>query len=118
MLEHFGFLDYLNNKNLGMIFDLKKPTKKTYSTFISEDFTGIIRLLGIESKTMYCFRHTVINRLKQSKILQSISEDLVGHEGKGTNATVYSQQHSAENLKEETEKILSYSEIPFFKKIR
>lgn len=117
MLEHFGFLDYLKKKNLGMIFDLKKPTKKTYSTFISEDFTGIIRSLGIESKTMYCFRHTVINRLKQSKILQSISEDLVGHEGKGTNATVYSQQHSAENLKEETEKILIYSEIPFFKKI-
>jgi integrase len=64
---------------------------------------------------MYCFRHTVINRLKQKLILQSINEDLVGHEGKGTNATVYSQQHSAENLKKETEEILQYKEIPFFK---
>lgn len=115
LLESFGFIDYLKAKKLGMIFDLKKPSKKTYSTFISEDLTEILRSIGIESKTMYCFRHTVINRLKQKKVLRSISEDLAGHEGQGTNAKVYSQQHSAENLKEETEKILQYEEVPFFK---
>ncbi len=114
LLEHFGFFEYLKSRKLGMLFDLKKPAKKTYSTFISEDFTGILRSLGIEKKTMYCFRHTAINRMKQHKVLQAINEDLVGHEGKGTNATVYSQQYSPEILREETEKILQYKDVPFF----
>lgn len=114
ILEKFGFIEYLKSQKIGMIFDLKKPSKKTYSTFISSDLTEILRSIGIEKKTMYCFRHTVVNRLKQNLILQSINEDLVGHEGKGTNATVYSQQHSAENLKKETEEILQYKEISFF----
>ncbi|MBO9644008.1 MAG: tyrosine-type recombinase/integrase [Pseudacidovorax sp.] len=111
LLVKLGFLQYLNGKNLGMVFDLKKPATKTYSTFISEEFTQILRSLGIEKKTMYCFRHTVINRLKQAKVLQTINEDLVGHEGQGTNAKVYSQQHSAENLRDETQEILSYREV-------
>lgn len=115
IVESFGFLDYFKNKKLGMIFDLKKPTLKNFSTFISLEFTEILRSLGVEKKTMYCFRHTTINRIKQALIIQSVSEDLVGHEGKGTNAKVYSQQHSPENLKEITEKLLQYAEVPFFK---
>lgn len=117
MLERFGFIEYIKSKKEGMLFDLKKPKTKTYSTFISQDLTDILRTINIEKKTMYCFRHTVVDRLKQNLVLQSINEDLVGHEGKGTNATVYSQQHSAENLKLITEKILQYSEIDFFKSV-
>ncbi len=115
ILEEFNFTEYLKSKKLGMIFELKKPAQKTYSTFISQDFTELLRSIGIEKKTMYCFRHTVIDRLKQSLVLKSINEDLVGHEGQGTNAKVYSQQHSAENLKKETEEILKYREIEYFK---
>lgn len=111
LLIDFGFENYLNSRKLGMIFDLKKPKIKTYSTFISEDFSKLLLYLNIENKSMYCFRHTVVNRLKQNLVLQSINEDLVGHEGKGTNATVYSQKHSPENLKKATEEILKYKEI-------
>jgi integrase len=111
LLIELGFLDYLNSKQLGQIFELKKPALKSYSTFISEELSIILRKLGIKEKTMYCFRHTVVNRLKQNLILQTINEDLVGHEGKGTNATVYSQKHSAQNLKNATEEILRYTEV-------
>jgi integrase len=114
IVEKFGFIEYIKNQKDGMIFDLKKPKKKTYSTFISLDFTEILRSIGIEKKTMYCFRHTVVNRLKQYLVLQSINEDLVGHEGKGTNATVYSQQHSAENLKKRNRRNSSIQRSEFF----
>lgn len=109
-----GFLDYIEGSQ-GFVFDLKKPASKTYSTFISMDFTKVIRQLSIDKeKTMYCFRHTVINRLKQKNVELTIREDLVGHEGQGTNEQVYAQNHSAVNLKKATEKILMYSELKIF----
>ena len=111
LLIDFGFLEYLKNQKLGMIFELKKPKLRTYSTFISEDFTKFLQSIEIMDKTIYCFRHTVINRLKQNLVLSSINEDLVGHEGKTINAKVYSQKHSAELLKTATEEILKYKEI-------
>lgn len=112
LLVRFGFLDYLKGKALGQIFELKKPKSKTYSTFISEDLTTILRQLGIEKKTMYCFRHTAINRMKQSLAVdQSVNEDMAGHEGKGTNAVVYQQRHSPKNLRKVTEEILMYREV-------
>jgi integrase len=106
-----GFIEYLNSQNLGMLFDLKKPKTKTYSTFISEDFTKILRELKIENKTMYCFRHTVTNRLKQNFVDVAIRENFVGHESEGTNEKVYSQKHSPENLKKLTQEILFYKEV-------
>ena len=106
-----GLIKYLKSQKLGMLFDLKKPKTKTYSTFISEDFTKILRYLKIENKTMYCFRHTVVNRLKQNLVELTIREDFVGHESKGTNEKVYSQKHSPENLKKATQEILFYKEV-------
>lgn len=117
LLEKFGFIDYLKGKKLGMVFDLTKPTKKTYSTFASEDLTKILRSIGIQTKTMYCFRHTVLNRLKQAEIADNVSQDLVGHEGKTTKSKFYEQQFAAEILKNKTEKILSYEEVSLFKKL-
>jgi integrase len=90
---------------------------KNYSTFVSEDLTEILRSLDIEQKTMYCFRHTVLNRLKQKKVAPDVTRDLVGHEGKTTKEKFYEQKFPAEILKEDTEKVLCYDEVPFFKKM-
>lgn len=112
LLVRLGFLEYFHGKNLGQLFGLKKPKSKTYSTFISEDFTKILRQSGIENKTMYCFRHTAIDRMKQSLVVpQSVNQDMVGHEGTGTNELVYQQAHSPQNLRKVTEEILMYREV-------
>lgn len=115
IVEKFGFIEYWKTRKEGRLFDLTRPTKKNYSTFISEDFSKFLRNSGIKEKTLYCFRHTVINRLKQKLVAQSIYEDLVGHEGKSTSEKFYSRQHSAENLKGATEDILQYKETTIFK---
>lgn len=109
-----GFLDYLKSRPSGMVFDLRKPSAKTYSTFISEDFSKFLRSIGIDGKTMYFFRHTVNNRLKQYGVNSEIRQDLVGHEGQGTNEKIYSKKHSPINLKNATEKILSYENLNLF----
>jgi hypothetical protein len=50
--------------------------------------------------------------MKQSLVVdQSVNEDMVGHEGKGTNAVVYPQAHSPQNLRKVTEEILMYREV-------
>lgn len=116
LVKKFGFLEYLKDKKLGMIFDLKKPAMKNYSTFVSEDLTEILRSLGIQEKTMYCFRHTVLNRLTQNFVDDKLQRDLVGHEGKDTKSKRYVQEFPPEILKEKTEKLLSYEEISFFNK--
>jgi integrase len=114
LLVENGFIEYFDGKKLGMIFDLKKPSTKTYSTFISEDFSKFLRSIGIPEKTMYFFRHTVNNRLKQFGVNSEIRQDLVGHEGQGTNEKIYSKKHSPKNLKDATEEILTYKELGIF----
>lgn len=111
LLVKAGFIEYLKTRKLGMVFDLKRPAAKTYSTFISEDLTKILRALGIADKTMYFFRHTANTRMKHGKVPQDVREDMVGHEGKGTNELVYSQKYPPATLRADTEEILSYRDI-------
>jgi integrase len=84
LLIKFGFIEYLGKRKLGMVFDLNKPTQKNWSTFISAHFTKILRQIGIEKKTMYCFRHTATSRFLDHRVDKKIVQDLVGHEGKET----------------------------------
>lgn len=113
LLIQKGFLSYITEKE-GLIFELTKPADKTYSTFISAKLTTILRNLGIPDKTMYCFRHSVANHLKQSLVPQQIREDLQGHEGTGTNEVVYSQQYLPAMLKEKTEEPLWWRHLGVF----
>ena len=65
LLIQKGFLDFLKSKPLGMLFNLTKPTKKTWSTFFSIDFSELLRdQLKIDVIVLYCFRHTTNNILK------------------------------------------------------
>lgn len=136
LLIKFGFIEYLKKrKKLGRIFDITKPAQKTWSVFVSKDITeDILEPLGIKGKTMYCFRHTVINRLSQSLVnrevrkdlaghetrknlgVQEIHKDLIGHDGKEVHDR-YRQPHIVENMRIHTEEILQYKEIPFFANI-
>ena len=111
LLVSAGFLDYLKTRKLGMVFDLKMPTLKNYSSFISLEFTAILRELKIETKTMYCFRHTALNALKQNKISPTYIQDMAGHEATTTAGKFYHQTHSPLDLKTETEKILSFEVV-------
>ena len=94
-----------------MVFDLKRPALKNYSTFISEDFTKILRRLGITKKTMYCFRHTVISRMGSALVHEKVNRDMVGHEGEGTNEKVYQTPHQPAFLRTATQEILSYEDV-------
>jgi len=111
LLVQTGFISYLNGRRLGMIFDLKKPALKNYSTFISEDFTKVLRRLGILKKTMYCFRHTAISRMGHAPVTDKVNRDMVGHEGQGTNEQVYQEPHTPAFLRSATEEILSYKDV-------
>jgi len=111
LLVKSGFISYLSRRKLGMVFDLKKPTLKNYSTFISEDFTKVLRRLGIQKKTMYCFRHTAISRMGHAPVTDKVNRDMVGHEGQGTNEQVYQEPHTPAFLKSATEEILSYKDV-------
>ena len=112
LLKDAGFLNYVASRKDGMLFDLNKPAMKTYSTFISEKFTKILRGLKVKNKTLYCFRNTAINVLKQSNLPKiSFSEDLVGHTPKTVHEKVYPQRHSARLLKEATEQYLMYPQV-------
>ena len=119
LLKDAGFLAYVASRKNGMLFDLKKPATKTFSTFLSERFTKILRRLNIKMKMLYCFRHTAINVLKQSPLQKvSLSEDLVGHSAKSVHGKVYPQRHSAKLLKQETEKYLLYPQVKSLRAIR
>ena len=119
LLKDAGFLNYVASRKDGMLFDLNKPAMKTYSTFLSEKFTKILRGLKIKNKTLYCFRHTAINALKQSALRKiSFSEDLVGHTPKSVHEKVYPQRHSAKLLKEETEQYLMYPQVKSLHAVR
>ena len=111
LLVKAGFISYLNSRGKGMIFDLKKPALKNYSTFISEDFTKILRRLGITKKTMYCFRHTAISRMGNARVDPKVNRDMVGHEGEGTNEKVYQTPHQPAFLRTATQEILSYEDV-------
>lgn len=111
LLVTAGFLEYIKTKKMGMIFDLKMPTLKNYSSFISLEFTAILRELKIETKTMYCFRHTALNALKQHTISPTYIQDMAGHEATTTAGKFYHQTHSPLDLKKETEKILSFESV-------
>jgi integrase len=115
LLVKFGFISYLSRRKFGMIFDLKKPALKNYSTFISEDFTKVLRRLGIQKKTMYCFRHTVISRMGHAQVTDKVNRDMAGHEGQGTNEQVYQEPHTPAFLKSATEEILSYKDVKALK---
>ena len=119
LLKDAGFLNYVASRKTGMLFDLNKPAMKTYSTFLSEKFTKILRGLKIKNKTLYCFRNTVINVLKQSQLPKiSFSEDLVGHTPKTVHEKVYPQRHSARLLKEATEQYLTYPQVKSLNAVR
>jgi len=111
LLVKAGFISYLSERGKGMVFDLKRPALKNYSTFISEDFTKILRRLGITKKTMYCFRHTVISRMGSAFVHEKVNRDMVGHEGQGTNEVVYQDPLIPGILKTATEEILSYKDV-------
>ena len=106
-----GIQKYLSGKNLGMAFGLKRPKDKTYSTYISEEFSDILRKLAIPKKTMYCFRHTANTRMKHAGVNQEVREDLVGHLGKGVNARTYSGDHFPTYLAQHTAGPLFYSDV-------
>ena len=118
LLIEAGFLEYVKTRKFGMLFDLTKPTTKTYSTFLSERFTTVLRDLKIKEKTLYCFRHTAINEMKQKLVKDSISEDLVGHKAKTVHGKDYPQSHSAAVLKQQTEKYLTYPQVAALQCIR
>ena len=118
LLIEAGFLEYVKTRKLGMLFDLKKPSTKTYSTFLSEKFSAILRDLKIKEKTLYCFRHTAINEMKQKLVKDSISEDLVGRKAKTVHGKDYPQDHSAAVLKQQTEKYLTYPQVAALQCIR
>jgi integrase len=111
LLVDVGLIAYLKTRPLGMLFDLNRPMMKNYSTFISEDFSKILRELGIKDKMMYCFRHTALTRMKHGKVDKRVAEDMVGHEGQGSAAKFYEDRHSPKLLREETEEVLRYRDI-------
>jgi integrase len=117
LLIDFKFIEYVKSVKLGLLFELTRPDIKNYSTFISEDFTKILRNLKIETKTMYCFRHTVMTRLKQNLVNLQIIQDLVGHTGESTAEIYYQDKHLIETLKNQTHDILTYKEIKFFNQV-
>jgi site-specific recombinase XerD len=114
LLEN-GFLEFLESRpKTGMLFDLNKPTDKNYSTFISADFSKLLREMGIPVKTMYCFRHTVTNHLKQCGVEVQVREDLQGHTPVGFNEKVYSKKYSPDILKAKTEEYLYWRHLDIF----
>lgn len=88
LLRRAGFVEYLEGRKLGRLFDVRRPTLKHWSTFTSADFTEHLRRLGIGEKTMYCFRHTANQRLKDKLIGKEMREDLLGQQGEGTNSVI------------------------------
>ena len=112
LLVQKGFLDFLKSKPLGMLFNLTKPTKKTWSTFFSIDFSELLRdHLKIDVKVLYCFRHTTNNILKNKNVNVEARENLLGHKPQGTNADDYSKAHTPANLKKLTETHLCFSDV-------
>lgn len=112
------FLEYLKARTGIKLFDLNKPADKGYSAFFSEDFTTLLRdELNIETKVLYCLRHTSNNRLKQSLVGQVIRENLLGHLPHGENEKTYSQQHSPVNLRNATQELLYYREVESLNKL-
>lgn len=67
---------------------------------------------------MYCFRHTVMTRLKQNLVNLQIIQDLVGHTGESTAEIYYQDKHLIETLKSQTHDILTYKEIKFFNQVK
>ena len=112
LLVQKGLLKFLYSKPFGMLFKLTKPTKKTWSTFFSADFSTLLRdQLKIEDKVLYCFRQTTNHILKNKNVNVEAREDLLGHKPQGTNADDYSKAHTPANLKKLTEAHLFFSEV-------
>lgn len=49
LLIDFKFIEYVKSVKFGLLFELTRPDIKNYSTFISEDFTKILRNLKFEN---------------------------------------------------------------------
>lgn len=113
LLINEEFLTYLKSKPFGMLFKLNKPSTKTWSVFFSNDFSELLKnKLNINGKVLYCFRHTINNRLKDKMVDRVVRENLLGHKPTGTNETKYSKPHSPLNLKKATEVHLFFEEVP------
>lgn len=116
-----GFIDYWKNRDKSKpLFDIKRQSNKNASKFPSEDFSQILRKIGINVKTIYYFRHTVINRMYQygmkNKVenLEKIMRDMIGHDDDNKSDTIekhYRDKLSFDILKELTEHILNYDEV-------
>lgn len=120
VIKH-GFIDYWKNRDKSKpLFDIKRQSNKNASKFPSEDFSKILREIGINIKTIYYFRHTVINRMYQygmkNKVenLEKIMRDMIGHDDDNKSDTIekhYRDKLSFDILKELTEHILNYDEV-------
>ena len=116
-----GFIDYWKSRDKNKpLFDIKRQSNKNASKFPSEDFSKILREIGINVKTIYYFRHTVINRMYQygmkNKVenLEKIMRDMIGHDDDNKSDTIekhYRDKLSFDILKELTEHILNYDEV-------
>ncbi|WP_158658271.1 hypothetical protein [Achromobacter sp. AONIH1] len=122
VIKH-GFLEYLETRKGRNIFDIPKAKGKNISKLISEDFSEILRkTLNIEVKTLYYFRHTVINRIKAKGAevpnIKEITKDMIGHDDDDddkqktdTMLEHYEQLYPPSILKKATESLLNYEEV-------
>ncbi len=111
-LIELGFLDYvsrLTDDPKAMVFPELKPggPDKKFGYYFSKWFTAYRRSIGVYQDKMdyHSFRHGVTTKLFAAGVAPSIVDELTGHEGKGTSASVYNKGAPLKDLKNAISKV-------------
>lgn len=114
-LTRLGFLDFadsLRQKGYERLFPELKEGRDGYGRAVSKWFASYTTRCGINAagKVFHSFRHTFIDRLKQSEVTKEKIAALVGHEEESVTFGRYGKNYSSRSLAA-TISLLIYKEL-------
>lgn len=122
-IEKLGFLEYvakLPDDPKAMVFPELKPggPDNKFGFYFSKWFTAYRRSIGLYQNKMdyHSFRHGVTTKLFAAGVQPTIVDELTGHEGKGTSASVYNKGAPLKDLKEAISKV-QWPEVQIIRRV-